>query len=568
MATTIRDAYDRLTAPGAPFEIRSEEIRGVTYRTWATAPADLRQVLEQGREHGDAVFMVYEDERLTNDRSFRLAAAFAHALVDRYGVGPGDRVAIAVRNYPEWVLAFWGTVAVGAVAVPLNGWWEGEELEYGLADSGSRVLVADRQRLERLGDERRRRLGPATILVREGDAPEGVDRWDDVVGDGADTLPAADLDPDQDATIFYTSGTTGFPKGAVGTHRNMVTNLWTLMCRGAAGALVKADSGAAPVPEPEAQQTAIVLTVPLFHATGCHSVMVPAWFTGAKLVMMYRWDADRALELIEREQVTTFTGVPTMVKELLESPEFARRDTSSLRSVGAGGAATPPGLVERMAEEFPRADPGNGYGLTETSSVSTQNVGDDYRAHPDSVGVASPVVELKVVDESGAALGPGEVGELWIKGPNVVRGYWGKPEATEAAITDGWLHSGDIARIDDEGFVYLLDRAKDLVIRGGENISTVEVEGAVHHHPDVMEVAVFGVPDDRLGEAVGCVVLPKPGREPAADALVESLTGHLSSFKIPSRWWCSPETLPRNAAGKIVKRDVRERALSGAYAEL
>lgn len=563
MSISLEDVYAELTAPDERFEVTTEVIRGTPTRVYRHAPAHLRELLDRSRRHGDVPYLVYEDERWSFDQTRRHVAALAHVLRDRYDVGHGDRVAIAVRNYPEWVIAFWATVSIGAISVPLNGWWQGEELEYGLTDCGSSVLVADDQRLDRIGD----RLGPLglagrTIAVRsERDLP-GVDHYGDLV-DPRDDLPDADVGPDDDATIFYTSGTTGFPKGVVGTHRNMTTNLWNLLISAGARQRMGRATETAPVDDGNRpDQNAILLTVPLFHATGCHSVMVPSMFTGQKVVMMYRWDAGRALELIEREQITAFTGVPTMVKEIIEHPDFDSRDTSSLRSVGAGGAPTPPGLVARMAELFPRANPGNGYGLTETSSISTMNGGEDYVRHPDSVGKPVPVVELRVVDDADADVSPGDPGELWIKGPNVVRGYWGKPDATdEAFVAGGWFRSGDVARIDDEGFVYLVDRAKDIVIRGGENISTVEVEAAIHEHEDVMEVAVFGAPHDRLGEEVAAAVLPKPGRSLTAEDVTDHLTGHLAAFKIPSRIWIVEQQLPRNAAGKIVKRDLRDQLL-------
>lgn len=552
--TTIEEAYAELTAPGARFEVIDDSIRGVSTKVYRNAPEHLRVVLDRAERHGSAISLAYEDERWTFADVRRHAAGFAYVLADRYGVGHGDRVAIAVRNYPEWITAFWGVVSIGAIAVPLNGWWQSDELAYGLSDSGASVLVVDDQRLDRLGPLA---LTGRTIAIRSSRDLPGVDHYRDLV-EARDDLPDAVIAPDDDATIFYTSGTTGFPKGVVGSHRNMTTNLWNLLISAAARQRMAPAEGT-PDTGPRPDQNAILLTVPLFHATGCHSVMVPSMFTGQKVVMMHRWDAARALELIEREQITAFTGVPTMVKELIEHDDFGRRDTSSLRSVGAGGAPTPPGLVTRMAELFPRANPSNGYGLTETSSVSTMNGGNDYLDHPDSVGKALPVVDLRVVDDGGDDLGPGEPGELWIKGANVVRGYWGKPQATmESFVAGGWFRSGDIARIDDEGLVYLVDRAKDIVIRGGENISTVEVEAVIHDHPDVMEVAVFGTPHDRLGEELAAAVLPKPGRPLTAEAVGDHLAGRLASFKIPSRIWIVDHQLPRNAAGKIVKRDLRD----------
>jgi long-chain acyl-CoA synthetase len=299
--------------------------------------------------------------------------------------------------------------------------------------------------------------------------------------------------------------------------------------------------------------------VPLFHATGCHSVLLSSTAAGAKLVMMYKWDPERALELIEREEVTSFGGVPAMVMHVLESPDLAKRDTSSISSVGYGGAPAPPDLVRRICEAFGDViSPSNGYGLTETSSVSTMNRGPDYVRKPDSVGRPVPVVTVKVVDEQGRDVGAGGVGELWIKGPNVVRGYWDKPAATAESFTDGWLQTGDIARIDDEGFVYIVDRAKDMVIRGGENVYCVEVETVLYDHPAVVDAAVFGVPHPVLGEEVAAVVQVKRGTPVTERALKDHLAAHLAAFKVPVRIELRDEPLPRNPQGKILKRQLRD----------
>jgi long-chain acyl-CoA synthetase len=303
--------------------------------------------------------------------------------------------------------------------------------------------------------------------------------------------------------------------------------------------------------------------VPFFHATGCHSVLVANLAAGNRLVIMHKWDAGRALELIERERVTTFGGVPAMVWQVIEHPDFARRDLSSLRAVAYGGAPAAPELVRAIEELFPGRLPSNGYGLTETSSVTTVNAGADYVRRPDSVGVPIPVCDVKVVDDDGRVLPTGEVGELWIKGPNVVKGYWNKPHETAESFSDGWLHSGDLARIDDEGFVYIVDRAKDLVIRGGENISSVEVEAALFEHPAVTDAAVIGIPHPVLGEEVGAVVHTMPGAAVTEDELREHVAARLAAFKVPARIWFWAEALPRNPAGKILKRQLKQQLLSG-----
>jgi len=570
MSVSEADAF--LTGPGQPFEIAVETIRGIDTRTWKNAFPTLGVILESSRLHGAANFLVYEDERTNFEEHYRSAAAVAHLLIDRYGVRPGDRVAIAMRNFPEWAMAFWGAAAAGAVVVPLNAWWTASELAYGLEDSGARVAFLDLERAERLAGQVGG-LDLQAVVARAGAAPlpglaAATERLEEVLapvldglasdGGGSSLLPDAGVGPEDDATIFYTSGTTGRPKGAVGTHRNICTNLMSLMFSNARSSLRSGRSGSAGAPT-ERVQNAYLLSVPFFHATGCHSVLVANTAAGGKLVMMYRWDPERALELIERERITTFGGVPSMVMGVLDSPNFESRDTSSVRSVAYGGAPAPPELVKRIKAHFPGGQPSNGYGLTETSSVTTMNSGDDYVRKPQSVGPPVPVCEVKVVDESGAEVPPGETGELWIKGPNVVRGYWNKPDATAEAFSDGWLHSGDVARIDDEGFVYIVDRAKDMVIRGGENVYCVEVETALHEHPSVADCAVIGIPHPVLGEEVGAVVRLRPGSAPVDE---EGLRAHvaesLAAFKVPVRVWFRTEELPRNPAGKVLKRELRQ----------
>jgi long-chain acyl-CoA synthetase len=369
-------------------------------------------------------------------------------------------------------------------------------------------------------------------------------------------LPDPDLHPDDDATIFYTSGTTGKPKGALGTQRNIMTNLVSTGYAGARAMLRRGEP--LPAPDPDAPQRSMLISVPFFHATGCHSILVPIYAAGGKLVIMHKWNAEEALRLIEEEKLQAFGGVPSMAWQVLESPDFATRDTSSVESVSYGGAPSAPDLVARIKQQFPKVQPGNGYGLTETSSITTTNSAEDYQHRPESAGPCVPVCDMKVVDENGREVPRGQVGELWIKGPNVVKGYWNKPEATAAAITDGWLHSGDLVRMDEEGFVFILDRAKDMLIRGGENIYCVEVEGALYAHPAVMDAAVVAIPHKVLGEEVGAVVQIAPGKEATEEELKAHVRKLLASFKVPIKIELRREPLPRNANGKIMKSELRE----------
>ncbi|HET6964396.1 MAG TPA: class I adenylate-forming enzyme family protein [Acidimicrobiales bacterium] len=557
---SIAEADAQLTAPGQMFEMDEVEIRGVRTKVWKNCPPTLADILRLSRGHGDKVFLVYEDEQLTFEGHFRAAAHLAHVLRDRFGVREGDRVAIAMRNYPEWSVAFWAATSAGAVVVPLNSWWTGEELQYGLEDSGTKVLFADGPRAASIAPYRSSLPDLSAVVVAktsDAELPEDTLSWSSVLGDvPADVdLPSVSVDTDDDATIFYTSGTTGRPKGALGTHRNICTNPISLYYVNARGALRSGKTLEAPG---GGEQNAYLLSVPLFHATGCHSILVGNLLAGGKLVMMYRWDAGRALELIERERITTFGGVPTMVLQVLDHPDFGKRDTSSVKSVGYGGAPAPPELVKRIKEHFNSSPASNGYGLTETSSLSTMNSGDDYLAKPDSVGPPVPVVTVKVVDPDGHEVPTGEVGELWIKGPNVVKGYWNKPEATAAVFTEGWLHTGDVARLDEEGFVYIVDRAKDMLIRGGENVYCVEIEGVLYEHPAVAEAAVIGIPHPTLGEEVGAVITLLPGASVTQQEIQEFVGARLAAFKVPVKVWFYERELPRNPAGKVLKRDLRD----------
>ncbi len=554
-AMSYEEAVAQVTGPGGRFELGSARVGGVELPVFTHAPPSLGSIFATWPGRGDDLFLVYEDERLSFAEVAARVGGLGAALVERYGIVPGDRVAIAMRNLPEWVVSFAAITSIGAVAVSLNGWWTADELEYGLEDSGARVLVADPERVERT---RRAagRLGVATIGVRlptAAPAPSGVDRWEDVVDPGA-ALPVVEVAPDDDATILYTSGTTGRPKGAVSTHRAVVHAVMSFGARSLVQRLRRPEEAAAAAALPPC----FILIVPLFHVTGGVAVMLTCAASGTKLVMMHKWSPERALELIEREQVTNFVGVPTQSWDLMESPRFADFDTSSLVSVGGGGAPSPPALVARVADGFKRGRPSIGYGMTETNAFGPQNSGVDYVTHPTSTGRSLPTLLVEVRDPDGRPVPTGEQGEIWFKGPSIIRGYWNRPDATAEAIVDGWLRTGDVGRVDEEGFVYVEDRAKDLVLRAGENVSCAEVEAAVYEHPAVYEAAVFGVPHERLGEEVAVAVLPKEGMALDPDELRAHVAERLAAFKVPSRVVVATERLPRNAAGKILKRELRD----------
>ena len=539
-------------------------IRGISTRCWKGFPSTLRELVELSRQHGDRDYLVYEDERLTYRQAYAQTCAVARYLVNELQVRKGDRIAIAARNYPEWPLAFWASVCIGAIAVPLNAWWKTKELVYGLSDSGTTVLFADAERAEMLRDEFAALNLKRTIVIRANARTSAEhERFETLVADAStdERLPPADVDPEDDATIFYTSGTTGSPKGALGTHRNMCTNVGSSAFVKARVLLRKGES----LPDPAAPRPQMVtlISVPLFHVTGSHSLLAAGTHSGNKLVLMYRWNPERALELIEREGVTNFGGVPAMAWQVIESPDLPRRDTSSVVGVGYGGAPAAPELVRRIQEVFPAASPSNGYGLTETSALTSSNGGVDYQRKPHSVGPCVATCDVKVVAEDGSTLGAGEAGELFIRGPNIVKGYWNKPEATAEVFTDGWLHSGDVASIDEEGFITILDRAKDMLIRGGENIYCVEVENVLYQHPAILDAAVIGLPHRVLGEEVGAVVQVKAGHAVTVEQLQSHAAEYLAAFKVPVRIELRDAPLPRNANGKILKRQLKAE-ISGA----
>jgi long-chain acyl-CoA synthetase len=556
------EIIQKLIAPGQMLEIVEEEIRGIPLRVYKNTPGSLRDVFALSKTHGDQDFLVYEDERWPFDRHYRAVATVSRWLVEECGIHKGDRVAIAMRNFPEWSVAFWAATCAGAIVVPLNAWWTGDELVYGLTDSGTRVLFCDLERFQRIEPKMSELPMLSRVVVAKGDPPPRTDGFDDLMVAQTDVLPNVELGPEDDATIFYTSGTTGFPKGALGTHRNICTNLMNLVYARMSGA-ARAGIDPATMPQP-ANRPAQLLSVPFFHVTGCHSTLVPAIAFGTKLVLMYRWNPERALELIERERISSFGGVPTMVWQVLESPDFDKRDTSSVVSIGYGGAPAPTELVRRIEQHFPKAAPGNGYGLTETSSLAVGNGGADYIRKPESCGRPAPVVDAMVVGDDGNEVAEGELGELWLRGPNVVKGYWNKPEATAESFTDGWLKTGDVARVDEEGFIYIVDRAKDMVIRGGENVYCVEIEDVLYEHPAVSEAAVIGIPHRVLGEEVAAVVKRVPGSDVTEDQLKDFVSERLAAFKVPVKIDISDEPLPRNPAGKVLKRQLKDNLAASA----
>ena len=564
-AVGLAQAHALLAMPGSPFEMEERDVLGRRMRVWKNAPPTLREAFEAGRVHGTKTYLVHGDERATYEGLARAALVIADEL-QKIGVRKGDRVAIAMRNLPEWPAAFFGALLVGAIATPLNAWWTGPELEFGLTDSGAKAAFVDRERLERLFEHLPNCPALERVYVsRESEevAHPIVAKLEDVIGEvgawsnlPARPPPAVDLAPDDDATIFYTSGTTGKPKGALGTHRNSCS---TIMAHpfSIARAFVRRGE-TPPQPDPAAAQKSSLVSIPFFHTTGCQAVMIPAFALGVKLVLMRKWDPESALGLIERERVTSAGGVPTVAWQLVEHPALNEYDLSSLEGISYGGAPAASELVRRIKQVFPKSAPGTGWGMTETSATFTHHQGEDYELRPDSCGPALPVCDMRVVAANGEPAPAGESGELWVRGPNVAKGYWRNPEATAQTFVDGWLRTGDVARIDDEGFCTIVDRAKDMLIRGGENIYCIEVENALFEHPAVVDAAVVGIPHRTLGEEAGAVVTVKRGMRTSEAELRAFVAERLAAFKVPVKIVLCEEFLPRNANGKIIKTELRQ----------
>lgn len=569
-ARTAAETDALLTGPGAPFETGEIVVRGQHLRAWMTGPATLRDIFSNGRAHVGRDFLVHEGERASFEAFARATLAFA-AELRASGMTPGDRVAIAMRNTPEFPVAFFATIVCGGIAVPLNAWWTGPELEYALADSGARIAVVDGERLERIAPHLSHcealervyvcRPGNQAIdgaRIRSVEAILGAPpAWHELP---AGELPDIAIGPDDDATLFYTSGTTGKPKGAVGTHRNGVCA--TIGAGYAAARALLRRGEALPAPGSAPQRVSLV-SVPYFHVTGCFAILCPALQAGARLVTMHRWDVEKAMALIESEGVHSAGGVPTIAWQILGHPRRNEYDLSSLEGVSYGGAPASGELVRQIRASLPRAAPGTGWGMTETSSTFTSTSAEDYEQHPESCGIPFPVCDIRIVDDFGTELPAGEVGEVLARGPNVVRGYWNRPQETAETFVDGWLRTGDLGRVDDEGYLYIVDRKKDMLIRGGENIYCTEVEAALYEHPAVMDAGVVGIAHPTLGEEPAAVVALRPGTE-ATEAELQAFVGaRLANFKIPVRIVIAPELLPRNPNGKLIKPALREMIASG-----
>ena len=556
-----RDAVKAaLCAPGAPFEMETVTVEGIPTRVWKNAVPTLSVLAENTRQFGEREFVIFNDERMTYTAWLRAVTTLGQALQE-LGVKKGDRVALAMRNLPEWPVAFFSAAVIGAIVVPLNAWWTSEELVFGMADSGAKLLICDAERWDRMAAYQSEMPDLERVFVtRSGGAALAAPAkpLEDFIGNPktyADLpdrpLPDVVIEPDDAATIFYTSGTTGKPKGALGSHRNLLTNGLSTAYSGAATALRRGG----PLPEPSIRAGLVV--VPMFHVTACSASMIPTIQAGHKIVFMHKWDTLQAFEIIQREKINATGGVPFIAWQLIEHPDREKYDLSSIDSISYGGAPSAPELVSKIYEIF-GAFPGNGWGMTETMATVTSHTAEDYLNRPDSCGPAVAVSDLKIMSEDGETELPiGEVGELWARGPQIVKGYWNRPEATAETFVDGWVRTGDLARLDEEGFCFIVDRAKDMIIRGGENIYSSEVENILYEHPAVTDAALVGIPHLTLGEEPAAVVHLAPGAAVSEAELQAWVGARLAKFKIPVKIIFCTDTLPRNANGKILKRDLK-----------
>jgi acyl-CoA synthetase (AMP-forming)/AMP-acid ligase II len=544
----INRVTDAVTADGQMFALKTVTRRGVDMPAFVNAPPSLAHYFAHFcNQNKEALFLVDGDQRLTFGEVYTAAGKVAHGLATRHGVKKGDRVGIAARNSAQWAIAYMGTIMAGGCATLLNGWWTGEELAYGIDLCECSLVLADAPRAARLdGIEH-----GASIVVFDHDeaglAP--------ITGDGDTAMRMlGELGPDDLATILYTSGSTGNPKGAFSDHLGVVSGTMNYICQTAMILQLLTERGDAPTVQPSA-----LVSVPLFHVTGEIPVFLQSIAIGRKLVLMPKWDAGEALRLLDEEKVTYFVGVPLMSYEMATHPDRDQFDLSQCKSFAAGGAPRPVEHVNKIKESFPNGFPLLGYGLTETNAIGAGNLNENYLAKPGSTGMASrPLVDMAILDDAGKALPQGEVGEISIRSTANFLGYWKDEEATKAAYTDdAYFRTGDLGYLDPEGYLYIVDRKKDIIIRGGENIACIEVEDAIYAHPAVAECSVFGLPDERMGEVPAAVYLTQPGESLSPDDLKSYLAEHIAHFKIPEKLWQAEEQLPRLGTQKVDKRAVK-----------
>ena len=554
MGEKIRNIRAQLTSQGAPFEVQQVTLSdGRSVAAYRNAFQNLAQVIDAGRVHGAAEFMVYGEDRWTFDRFFAAADALASRLQKQCGIKPGDRVAIAMRNRPEWAVAFAAIALLGAVPVPLNSFGLSSELMANLEDTRPVMLICDADRHARISQA----IAQTAIKVVVVDGEGGDISWSELTAGGHDGFVSPQLSADEPALILFTSGATSRAKGVESTHRAVCQGIFNIDFIGAVAAMTSPDAIAA-IMARQLQPT-ILSAVPLFHVSGLHAQLLVSLRHGRRLIFVHRWEPEKAAELIRREKVTQFNGAPSMVQQLIGLPGFEQPESSgNLSGVGFGGAGLHPRLIDEVLAKFKGRMSGIGFGLTESNGVCAGSSGRMFEAHPRSSGVLSPIIEVRIADLDGTALPIGEPGEIWLRGVTLMERYCGDAEATAKAMQGGWFHTGDIGVLDDEGFLTIVDRIKDVINRSGEKIAAAEVEACLLQHEALEEAAVFSMPHEVTGEQVVAVVVGKTGSQVTPELLREFVAQRLAGYKVPSRIVVRAEPLPRNPAGKMLKASIRK----------
>lgn len=557
--SAIKAKKTELTASGAFFEVEDVSLHGSTYRAYKHAPKTAVEILNNARNHGELEFLVYEGERYTYNRLFRAVDALASQLQGDFEIEKGDRVAIAMRNNVEWMIAYSAATLIGAIVVPINSWGKSEELEYAITDCGANLLICDETRF-RLIENTFDAMGLAAIVVPASDnfsRPANVALFEDVLSAGENqSYKPVEVAAEDSALILYTSGSTGFPKGVLHNHAAIGQALMNMMFL---GLLVAEFEGGPREYRGGAERETPMLTVPLFHATGLLGGFYLPMAMGQKVVMMYKWDSSEALKLIEQEKVTGLSTVPAILQDLLSHPDYDQHNTESLMRISAAGAATPAGLPELIRSRVNAPSSSAGYGMTETMAVGATMSGALFDYKPDAAGVPSPIMEMRFVAPDGTVLPEGEAGEIEMRGVSCTPGYWEKPEANaETFSDDGWMKTGDIGLLDEDGYLYITGRIKEIVIRGGENIYPGEIEQAAYERPEVREVVVFGEPDQAMGEELVMVAYLDPGERLEESELRDFLKQRLAGYKVPRVIQFASAPLPRNASEKLHKLKVKE----------
>lgn len=557
-ADKVVEEITKITGENGSFEVVKKCRDNIEYQAFKKLPENLGAMYKMAADnYGTADFIVYKTEHHSFSSLYQHAVAFACVLQKDFEIHNGDKVVIAMRNYPDWIIAFMGITLIGAVAVPLNAWWQKDEFIQVIEHSQASIVIADDKRFDLLAKSLLNKNLPV-IVARPNDSQAGVIGMEQLIKPylsdaNISALMKASVGAEDVATIFYTSGSTGVPKGAVSTHESILTAINTWLMLGTAAGVANQN-----IAETAEYPPAALMTVPLFHVTGCHTLFLLSMISGRKTVMMPYWDAKEALKLIEKERITYFNGVPTMSMELMDHPDRDNYDLTSLIDVCAGGAARPPEHVRKIYQSFKKGNPSCGYGLTETNALGAVNGPADYIHKPNSAGLPTPpIVEVQIIDEQGNILLQGKTGEIAIKTIANIIEYWREPKLTAEAFINGYFRTGDLGYLDEDGFVYIVDRAKDIIIRGGENISCIEVEAAIYKHVDVIETAVFSVPDQRLGEVCGAVICIKTDSALTQARLQDFVTQHLAKFKVPEHVWLVFDKLPRLGSGKINKKELK-----------